>query len=121
MKNLEEKAIAYALNMSEKFDGFFNVRSLLDAYFAGAIEALESQWRSVEDELPLVDDNVLVVYSDSFTNISVQSVAYWDGEDWYTIDGTHIRPTHWMSIPKLSNPESKKISETKKQDPRECQ
>lgn len=61
-----------------------------------------TQWRSVEDELPKLDDDVLVVYSRSYTPAYKElAVAYYNGEDWYTQDGDHIRPSHWMPIPEL--------------------
>lgn len=100
MKTIQDKANEYALDMNEKCDGFFNCRSLVDAYVKGATEALASQWRSVEDGLPETYDDVLVVYPPSYSPSHIEkAVAYYDGEDWYTKDGEHIRPSHWMPIP----------------------
>lgn len=31
-----------------------------------------------------------------------------DGEDWYTSDGEHIRPTHFMYIPSLPDTNTEK-------------
>lgn len=106
MKTIEEKAQAYTDSTDTRV---FGCEETLDAteliqqgYIAGATEALSEQWRSVEDELPKTDDDVLVIYSRSYTpKYKEMAVAYWDGEDWYTNDGDHIRPTHWMVIHEL--------------------
>ena len=66
-------------------------------YEYGRRDALALQWRSVDDELPENDSDVLVRYRD--LGATLYAVAYYDGEDWYTNGGYHIRPTHWMSIP----------------------
>ena len=81
--------------------------ALAQIYLAGVSEGLASQWRSVKDEMPEIDKEVVVVYSHPLTpNFIEKAIAYFDGEDWYTIDGEHIRPTHWMSIPELPKDES---------------
>ncbi|MBD5326797.1 MAG: DUF551 domain-containing protein [Bacteroides sp.] len=95
---LEEKAREYALAMNEKCDGFFNCRSIIDAYIAGANDALACQWRSISDALPPNNEEVLVQYPE-FDQLVICSVAYWNGSEWYTSDGQHIKPTLWMSIP----------------------
>lgn len=59
------------------------------------------QWNSVNDKLPQVDDLVLVYVPTIFKDISRYEVAYWDGEDWYTTVGEHIRPSRWMTIHQL--------------------
>ena len=111
MKTIEDKAKAYAeehhavaIGVDMAFDISKQVES---AYLAGAAEALAGQWRRVEDELPKEHDEVVVIFTHSYRPfITENTVAYWDGEDWYTIDGEHLRPTHWMPIPKLSKDES---------------
>ena len=73
-----------------------------------ATEALTAQWRSVEVELPENDEYVLVSYSRSYTpKYKEVAVAYFNGEDWYTQDGDHIRPTHWLPIPESPKHENK--------------
>lgn len=75
-------------------------KEIIGIYLAGAKEALQSQWRSVEEKLPGIDEEVLVIFSQAYTPAHKEmAVAYTDGEDWYTIDGSHIRPSHWMRIP----------------------
>lgn len=70
-------------------------------YLSGANEAISSQWRSVEDELPKADINIEVLILRPDHTYRKFDVAVWDGEDWYTTSGRHIRPTHWMPIPGL--------------------
>lgn len=99
----EEKARAYAEKMivSKAVPGV--IIQMIDdvartAYLAGATEALASQWVSVEDGLPKPYEDVLT-YTIGF--IDENAVAYHDGEDWYTINGEHIRPHYWLPIPPL--------------------
>ena len=107
MESTEEKSMQRAWceyrNM-EYVDGYVNPLpsdNFEKGYMLGRRDALASQWRSVDDELPENDEYVLVSYSRSYTpDYKEMAVAYWDGEDWYTIDGDHIfRPTRWMNIP----------------------
>ena len=98
MKTIEEKARIYTKTAAPLMA--YSSGLILNAYIAGATEALASQWRSVDDELPEIDDVVFVTYPNLSTPLDKDmGVAYYDGEDWYTTDDTHIRPTHWMSIP----------------------
>ena len=71
MKTIEEKATEYAVRITidyrhDKDVEFDLVQSAAlgkecrDAYLAGATEALKSQWRSVEDELPEIRQRVLI-------------------------------------------------------------
>ena len=66
------------------------------------------QWKSVEEQLPSNDDNVLVYVSSTEFHIGDYEVAYYDGEDWYTSDGEHIRPTLFMYIPSLPDTNTEK-------------
>ena len=99
MKTIEERAEEYI----EPFRA--NLLScetdlMKQAYIAGAKEALAGQWRSVDDKLPEIDDVVVVTYPNLYVpSDRDMGTAYYDGEDWYTTDDTHIRPTHWMPIP----------------------
>ncbi|MBD5367283.1 MAG: DUF551 domain-containing protein [Bacteroides sp.] len=104
METIEEKAQAYTDSTDTRV---FGCEETLDAteliqrgYIVGANDALAGQWRNVDDTLPETDEDVLVVYSRSYTPTYIEmAVAYYDGEDWYTQDGSHIRPTYWMAIP----------------------
>lgn len=67
---------------------------------------IKNQWVSVDERLPESDGFVMVFVSanPTFGMPDRHEIAYYDGEDWHTQDGEHIRPMHWMEIPKL-NPE----------------
>lgn len=74
-------------------------------YEYGRRDALAEQWRSVEDELPEKNEDVFVRYV-NYVGVLEHGATYYDGEDWYTTDGTHIRPTHWLPIPEPPKDES---------------
>lgn len=115
MKTIEEKAYSHVDKIfSEIIDKHQNAPwnefrdALAQIYLAGTTEALAGQWRIVDNELPEIDDDVLVIYSRSYTPAyKEKAVAYCDGEDWYTQDGSHIRPTYWLPIPKPPKDETK--------------
>lgn len=73
------------------------------AFIAGAQYALSHQWISVEERLPKPHEEVLTYRINA---IDENAVAYHDGEDWYTIDGEHIRPHFWLPIPPLKGDEA---------------
>lgn len=79
-----------------------------EAYSDGYTAAEQSQWRSVEEELPSNDDNVLVYVPTTEFQFGGYEVAYFDGEDWYTTDGEHIRPSYWKPIPSLPDTNTKR-------------
>lgn len=81
---------------------------LAQVWLDGYTAAEQSMWRSVEEELPSNDDNVLVYVPSTEFLIGGYEVAYYDGEDWYTSDGEHIRPTHFMYIPSLPDTNTEK-------------
>lgn len=94
-EKVSEKALAYVRNTQIRYSD----ESIARAYIAGWFEALQSQWRSVEDELPEIDDYVLVIFSRSCIPTYIEkAVAYYNGEEWYTQAGWHIQPTHWLPI-----------------------
>ena len=73
------------------------------AYIAGATEALASQWRSVEEELPEDDETVLTYLSYGHV------LAYYSEQDrmWFAYGNYgDINPTHWMQIPTPSLPDT---------------
>lgn len=57
-----------------------------------------SQWVSVDERLPEINADVIAFFKYNAT-VDLVEVAYYDGEDWYTASGEHIRPTHWMKFP----------------------
>lgn len=89
-----ERATAYA----ERYEARPMAETAIRAYINGATEALASQWRSVEDELPK-DDETVLTYS-SFGHV----LAYYSEQDkmWFAYGNYgDINPTHWMPIPSL--------------------
>ena len=88
--------------------GYFHTYDIQKAYSDGYTACEQSMWRSVEDELPEVDTRVLTVGPYDFSDPFRYEVAYWDGEDWYTTNDEHIRPTHWMRIPSLPDANTEK-------------
>lgn len=86
----------------------FTGEQIKQAYTDGYTAAEQSLWRSVEEELPSNDDNVFVYVPSTEFRIGGYEVAYYDGEDWYTSDGEHIRPTHFMYIPSLHETNTEK-------------
>lgn len=63
-----------------------------------AKHCISHQWVSVEERLPEPHEEVLTY---TVNAIDENAVAYCAGEDWYTTDGEHIRPSRWMEIPPL--------------------
>ncbi len=125
LKTKEQQAQEYVLNRQTArhnakteeeatMADFDKTRKVWDAYDMeqafedGYTAAEQSMWRSVEDELPSYNDNVLVYVPSTEFRIIGYEVAYWDGEDWYTTEGEHIRPTHWMYIPSLPDTNTEK-------------
>ena len=113
MKSLEEKARDYAIDMNERCDGFFNCRSLVDAYLAGAKEALTSKWRRPEDDLPIGPENVLLIISCRHPEDNRLFHFYWTGtylKGWgfsygestlTSLGYSDCRITHWMPVPEV--------------------
>lgn len=60
-------------------------------------------WTGVADALPETDDSVLafIPAEPTLGILDRYEVAYYDGEDWHTTDGEHVRPTYWMEIPAI--------------------
>lgn len=79
-----DKLITPNEKRTERFDGY----DIEQAYEDGATEALASQWRSVEEELPEDDRLVLAHFSDVDPELSYATAYYRDGawqtpDDWY--------------------------------------
>lgn len=109
----DQQAQEYAENTmhdvySEEWDSEY-VKDLIEqAHIDGYTACEQSMWRSVEEEMPSNDDNVLVYVPSTEFRMGGYEVAYHDGEDWYTSDGEHIRPSHFMYIPSLPDTNTEK-------------
>ena len=109
MKTIEEKAKAYAENNTIQSAWLSECKKNVEkAYLAGATEALASQWRSVEDELPPVDKDVLVSmgYGEFgvawLTSLSNGTCKWYSNDDTLSLDNIK----YWMSIPEPPKDES---------------
>lgn len=114
----EERATAYAekkmcaaldlkpgcINHTDALIPKFCGRDIEEAYEDGATEALASQWRSVEEELPSNDNDVLATDENG-----LHIASYFNGE-WYSTDDDFTRqPQMWMPIPSLPDANTEKI------------
>lgn len=95
-----ERAAAYA----ERYEARPMAETAIRAYINGATEALASQWRSVEEELPEPDTMCLVFgYQDLDFNGGLNlytMMAWYDGEDFYdAYNDRKYHPVKWMAIP----------------------
>ncbi len=109
MKTIEQKAEEYAevafakalkAPWPEAKQGF------ADAFIAGAKEALSSQWVNVDDEMPEPRHDVVVAYTDEWTNyFPCLAIGDYDNTEgkWYSNDDEVYRNrhiiSHWLSIP----------------------
>jgi hypothetical protein len=72
---------------------------------------MTTDWIDVNERLPesaYTDVLVFIPAKPAVGFPDCYEVAYYDGEDWHTTDGEHVRPTHWCEIPKF-NPEKEQI------------
>lgn len=86
-------------NKEHFFDFVFD-----NAYALGMKSANKQQWINVDRQLPETD-SVVLVFLPARLIVDLEDryeAAYYDGEDWYTTDGKHIRPDYWMNIPPLN-------------------
>ena len=115
-EQIEKAKDDYAQSIIDSFGrsgvpcGISDIRSMIaDGFKAGADFALSRQWVSVEDALPDEHEEVLTYSIASEYAEDENTVAYYDGEDWYTTHGHHIRPNYWMPIPKLNPQIAKEV------------
>lgn len=103
---IEEKAKSYYDNYIKR--GFIGQGELAirTAYLEGATEALASQWRSVEEELP-EDDSYFYFVADVNKNpLAVDCAEYACETKKFSRGGQILHPTHWMHIPTPSLPDT---------------
>lgn len=105
---LEEKAKEYTESIDTRVFGCDEILDATDlmkqSYVAGATEALASQWKDPKVELPETDEEVVVLTAKM--RYPTPHIAYYDGNEWRTTDGEHIRPVLWMRIPPVKGGES---------------
>lgn len=108
MKTIEEKSREFAESLQgECLHAPWNkIKPILSAsYREGANDALESQWISVEDELPRREVDVLVVYKDEAFDAYAWAIANYQRNEgwWYSADDdcTYSQGNiiAWMPIP----------------------
>ena len=113
MNTTEEKAKAYAekhRTVAIGVDMAFDIsRQVERAYLAGATEALAGQWRSVKDELPPVDKDVLVSMGCGEFGVVWLSALSNGTRKWYSNDDTLSLDDIklWMPIPEPPKDEKK--------------
>lgn len=90
MKTIEEKAKEYA-HVNRGI--YVTEKHVEKAYVAGAQEAIASQWRDAEVELP--EDGVEVL---AWTSVGAY-VAFISNNAWEDWEGNSLYVTHWMPIP----------------------
>ena len=99
----EEKATAYA----ERYEARPMAETAIRAYIAGATEALVSQWRSAEDELPEDGETVLLSINGS------RLTGYYSHDDeLWEVDGIGAYErndvSHWCKLPSLPDTNTEK-------------
>ena len=105
----EEKAKAYAESVIDSFGsngvpcGIKDIKHMItEGYFAGATEALASQWKDPEVELP-EDDRQVLVETDCEDKELCHAISYFLAGAWHFPDDWYYdcRVLKWMSIPPL--------------------
>lgn len=73
------------------------------SFIAGAQFALTHQWRSVEDELPLSEEDVMLRYENPLSGEESFAIGYRKDVQYFrSIDNHELTPTHFMPIPSLN-------------------
>ena len=112
-KRMEEAAREYAGNQTGL--DYIGESSCERGFIDGAHFSLSNQWISVEDALPELDEEVLVLFPDGTTTVSVRHKTFnADGKDvttWKNSDYTYADSwiKYWMPIPALKEKERNEI------------
>lgn len=99
MKTIEQRATAYAAGLS-RTPGYDPAIRL--AYIKGAEDALKSQWRSVDDELPEDGEKCVIMDKDGRVRAAVYDAEtkHWDMDMGNTTYRYQAKTTLcWMPIP----------------------
>lgn len=77
------------------------------AFISGATFALQNQWISVEEALPIEDEPVFIAIKEKKEDDTKFNVAFFDKEiGWFAFGfGLCDKITHWMPIPQLKGGE----------------
>ena len=108
-KMIEEEAREYASNQTSL--DYIGKLSCKQSFIDGARFSLSHQWISVEDALPELNEEVLVLFPDGTATVSVRCKTFnADGRDvisWKNGDYTYADSwiKHWMPIPVLKEKE----------------
>ena len=117
MKTIEEKAQAYAERKFQEIAELYQTApwpefraKLTEIYLDGATEALSTQWRDPKEELPELDQPILIreKYRSARTGKYVSHVVeelFVDVDQFSHLERVHSHLsysiTHWMPIPEL--------------------
>lgn len=96
----------HAPDLTADIARFEDAAALIDTYRAGLVlvdphptmRAELIRWTAANDEMPDVDETVLLDLADDDTCWP----GYFDGQDWRSADGASIAPesvTHWARVP----------------------
>lgn len=94
----------------------FDYYDILQAYTDGHTAGEQSLWRSVEEELPLVDQEVLCLMKSNSAVVSgfiernkrTDKLQVATSPDFHFEDYGDYEPTHWMPIPSLPDTNTEK-------------
>lgn len=109
MKTIEEKAKEAWGDYCYRAEGSLYSTCFIDGYMQGAKEAVKSQWRSVEDELPEKGQKVIIRYFGSFKGDANEThfcELEYNSKECLELMESILKPmkvkiTHWMPIPDI--------------------
>lgn len=93
-----------------RIDAFFNPFDIAQAYLDGYTAAEQSQWRSVEEELPEEERLVLAAFKTDGYRTARMAIYSHDYERWISFPGTCTLSNvdFWMPIPSLPDTNTEK-------------
>lgn len=107
-KRIEEAADGYSVEITPAYrNGYFERYQTADAFEAGAEYAISHQFISVEEAMPELNEEVLVLFPDGSATVALRHKTFnafggdaivWRNGD-YTYDDSWIK--FWMPIPKF--------------------
>lgn len=100
MKTIEEKAWGYSDSRRKDADLTDVATAFHDGYIQGATEALQSQWRSVEEELPVESCMCLCFDGERIFIAEWVDLTKQGGLSGWSIYELTKQPKMWLPIPK---------------------